>query len=144
MTTSSRVKALLELTETDQNTFAAAFGMTTPQAMSNKLRRDSWSARDLAKAAALCGAKLAFILPDGSQLILAPDEECPLHRKTPRAEEDKPPGAGRFACIRLQQNSSLSQHSAQYKLCSHEKVSVHAGFQAKTYNVYSNSYPDPE
>ena len=49
MTTSSRVKALLELTETDQNTFAAAFGMTTPQAMSNKLRRDSWSARDLAK-----------------------------------------------------------------------------------------------
>lgn len=48
MTTSSRVKALLELTETDQNTFAAAFGMTTPQAMSNKLRRDSWSARDLA------------------------------------------------------------------------------------------------
>lgn len=75
MTTSSRVKALLELTETDQNTFAAAFGMTTPQAMSNKLRRDSWSARDLAKASALCGAKLAFILPDGSQLILAPDEE---------------------------------------------------------------------
>lgn len=75
MTTSSRVKALLELTETDQNTFAAAFGMTTPQAMNNKLRRDSWSARDLAKAAALCGAKLAFILPDGSQLILAPGEE---------------------------------------------------------------------
>ena len=75
MTTSSRVKALLELTETAQNNFAAAFGMTTPQAMNNKLRRDSWSARDLAKAAALCGAKLAFILPDGSQLILAPDEE---------------------------------------------------------------------
>lgn len=50
MTTSSRVKALLELTSTDQSTFAAAFGMTTPQAMSNKLRRDSWSAKDLAKA----------------------------------------------------------------------------------------------
>ena len=111
MTTSSRVKALLELTETDQNTFAAAFGMTTPQAMSNKLRRDSWSARDLAKAAALCGAKLAFILPDGS---------------------------GHFTCIRLQQNSSWLQHSVQYKLCSHEKVSVHAGFQVKTYNVYSS------
>ena len=74
MTTSSRVKALLELTSTDQSTFAAAFGMTTPQAMSNKLRRDSWSAKDLAKAA-LCGARLAFILPDGSQLILAPDEK---------------------------------------------------------------------
>ena len=75
MTTSSRVKALLEMTSTDQNAFAAAFGMTTPQAMSNKLRRDSWSAKDLAKAAALCGARLAFIRPDGSQLILAPDEK---------------------------------------------------------------------
>lgn len=74
MTTSSRVKALLELTETDQGSFAAAFGMTTPQAMNNKLRRDSWSAKDLAKAAAICGAKLAFVLPDGSQLIIAPDE----------------------------------------------------------------------
>ena len=75
MTTSSRVKALLELTETEQGSFAAAFGMTTPQAMNNKLRRDSWSAKDLAKAAEICGAKLAFVLPDGSQLILAPDEE---------------------------------------------------------------------
>lgn len=74
MTASSRVKALLELTETDQTTFAAAFGMTTPQAMNNKLRRNSWSAKDLAKAAAICGAKLAFVLPDGSQLIIAPDE----------------------------------------------------------------------
>ena len=81
MTTSSRVKALLEQTETDHSTFAAACGMTTPQAMSNKLRRDSWSAKDLAKAAALCGARLAFILPDGSQLIISPAEECPLHSK---------------------------------------------------------------
>ena len=75
MSTSSRVKALLELTETDQRDFAAAFGMTTPQAMNNKMRRDSWSAKDLAKAAALCGAKLAFILPDGSQLVLSPDDK---------------------------------------------------------------------
>ena len=73
MTTSSRVKALLELTETDQGDFAAAFGMTTPQAMNNKMRRDSWSAKDLARAATLCDAKLAFILPDGSQLVIAPD-----------------------------------------------------------------------
>lgn len=74
MTTSSRVKALLELTETSQGDLAAAFGMTTPQAMNNKMRRDSWSAKDLAKAAAVCGAQLAFLLPDGSQLIIAPEE----------------------------------------------------------------------
>ena len=75
MDTSSRVKALLELTGKNQTDLAAAFGMTTPQAMNNKMRRDSWSAKDLAKAAQICGAKLAFILPDGSQLIISPDEE---------------------------------------------------------------------
>ena len=75
MTTSSRVKALLELTGVEQTDFSVAFGMTTPQAMNNKLRRDSWSARDLAKAAQICGAKLAFILPDSSQLIISPDED---------------------------------------------------------------------
>ena len=75
MTTSSRIKALLELTNTEQTAFAAAFGMTTPQAMNNKLRRDSWSAKDLAKAATICGAQLAFLLPDGSRLILSPEEE---------------------------------------------------------------------
>ena len=58
MDTSSRVKALLELTGKNQTDLAAAFGMTTPQAMNNKMRRDSWSAKDLAKAAAICGAKL--------------------------------------------------------------------------------------
>lgn len=75
MNTSSRIKALLELTGKDQTGLAAAFGMTTPQAMNNKLRRGSWSAKDLAKAAEICGAKLAFVLPDGSQLILAPDKD---------------------------------------------------------------------
>lgn len=75
MTVSSRVKALLEMAEKDQTALAQLFGMTTPQAMGNKMRRDSWSAKDLIKAADFCGAKLAFILPDGSQLILQPDEE---------------------------------------------------------------------
>lgn len=86
MTTSSRVKALLELTETDQNTFAAAFGMTTPQAMNNKLRRDSWSAKDLARAAAICGAKLAFILPDGSQPSLHPKNNSYTRKSPPQRE----------------------------------------------------------
>lgn len=76
MTVSSRVKALAEMAEVSQTDFAAAFGMTTPQALANKMRRDSWSAKDLTKAAALCGAKLAFILPDGSQLII-PETDAP-------------------------------------------------------------------
>ena len=82
MTTSSRVKALLELTSTDQSTFAAAFGMTTPQAMSNKLRRDSWSAKDLAKAAALCGARLPPSAAQGwrSSSRMAPSLSSPRTR----------------------------------------------------------------
>lgn len=74
MTTSSRIKALLELTGKSQTSLAGAFGMTTPQAMGNKMRRESWSAKDLIKVADFCGAKIAFILPDGSQIILAPDK----------------------------------------------------------------------
>ena len=75
MTTSSRVKALLELTETDQNTFAAAFGMTTPQAMSNKLRRDSVVGQRPRQGRRPLRRKAGVHPPDGSQLILAPDEE---------------------------------------------------------------------
>lgn len=74
MSISSRIKALLELAGKSQTDLAGVFGMTTPQAMGNKMRRESWSAKDLIKASEFCGAKLAFILPDGSQIILAPDK----------------------------------------------------------------------
>ena len=94
MTTSSRVKALLELTSTDQSTFAAAFGMTTPQAMSNKLRRDSWSAKDLAKAAEICGARLAFILPDGSSLSSRPTKNDRYTAKRPAPKRTNLPARG--------------------------------------------------
>ena len=41
--------------------------------MSNKFARNSWFATDLIKVANFCGCKLAFILPDGQQIIIEDD-----------------------------------------------------------------------
>ena len=53
---------------------AASFGMSK-QTMGNKMNRGSWSANDLAKAAEFCGCKLAFIMPDGQQIIIDVEEK---------------------------------------------------------------------
>lgn len=74
MTASRQVKALLELSEKKQIDLARDFGLSTPQAMNNKMRRDHWSLDELAKVADVCGAKLAFVLPDGSQIVLNSDK----------------------------------------------------------------------
>ena len=52
-----------------QNDLAAAFDMSK-QTMSNKMARESWSASDLVKVAEVCGCKVAFVMPDGQQLVL--------------------------------------------------------------------------
>ena len=41
----------------------------------NKSMRDSWSSKDLVKAAKLMGCKLAFIFPDGQQIFIDTDTE---------------------------------------------------------------------
>lgn len=41
------------------------------------------------------------------------------------------------------QKSRQLQQKGAYKLCRHEKVSVHAGFWAEHTETYSNFYPDP-
>lgn len=74
MTASRQIKALLDLTEKKQLDLAREFGLSTPQAMNNKLRRDHWSLEEIAKIADTCGAKLAFVLPDGSHIVLTPDK----------------------------------------------------------------------
>lgn len=71
---SEKVKALLALSGKKQTELAEAFGMSK-QTMSNKMARGSWSAEDLAKAAEFCGCSLAFILPDGQQMVLKHDEK---------------------------------------------------------------------
>ncbi len=69
MSTSDKVKALLALSGKRQIDLAAYFGMTK-QTMSNKMARDSWSARDLVRVAEFAGCKIGFLLPDGQHIFL--------------------------------------------------------------------------
>lgn len=69
MSATEKVKALLALSGKKQVELAKEFDMS-PQTMSNKMARGSWSAADLAKVAAFCGCELAFVLPDGQKIII--------------------------------------------------------------------------
>ena len=81
MTISETVKGLLAMSGKRQNDLANHFGMSK-QTMSNKFARNSWFGSDLVKAAELCGSKLAFILPNGQQIII----------ENGGAEKDNTPG----------------------------------------------------
>lgn len=74
MSMSDNVKGLLALRRKKQIQLAESFGMSK-QTMGNKMARNSWSGNDLAKVASFCGCKLAFLLPDGQQIILHPEDE---------------------------------------------------------------------
>lgn len=73
MTVSSKVKSVLALCDKRQIELAEHFGMTK-QVMNNKMNRDSWSGKDLAKVAEFVGGRLAFILPNGQQIIIDCEE----------------------------------------------------------------------
>ncbi len=69
MGVSDSVKALLALNNIKQNQLADTFDMSK-QAMSNKFAKNSWFAKDLIKVADMCDCKVAFIMPDGQQIII--------------------------------------------------------------------------
>ena len=69
MSISDKVKGLLALSGKRQIDLAADFGVSK-QSMSNKIARNSWFASDLIKVADFCGCKLAFVMPDGQQIII--------------------------------------------------------------------------
>ena len=73
MSASNKIKAVLKLCNKKQLDLAEHFGMTT-QTMSNKMARGSWSATDLVRVAEFTGCKIAFILPDGQQIVLDDEE----------------------------------------------------------------------
>ena len=73
MSVSKKIKAILQLCDKRQLDLAEHFGMST-QTMSNKMARGSWSATDLVKVAEFTGCKVAFILPDGQQIVLDDEE----------------------------------------------------------------------
>ncbi len=66
---------ILSMTGKKQADLAEVLGMSSKQAMSNKVRMNRWSADDLIKAAELCGGKVAIIMPDGQTIQLRNDED---------------------------------------------------------------------
>lgn len=70
MTTSKAIKALLAINGKKQSDLMELLQMSSKQSLSNKFTNERWSADDLAKIAESCGCKLAFILPDGQQIII--------------------------------------------------------------------------
>lgn len=74
MSVSDKVKAVLSLSGKKQMELAECFGMSK-QVMSNKMARDSWSAKDLARVADFTGCKIGFILPDGQHILVDADPE---------------------------------------------------------------------
>lgn len=74
MSISSKVKALISMQEKKQVDLMPVLEMSSKQSLSNKFSNGRWSADDLARVAEFCGCKLAFILPDGQQIVIEPEK----------------------------------------------------------------------
>ena len=70
----TRIKALLALTGRTHRELADGLGIS-PQALSNKFQKDSFSASDLVSMAEYFGCKLNFEFADGSKIVLVADSE---------------------------------------------------------------------
>ena len=75
MSISAKVKALLSMREKKQLDLLPVLNMSSKQSLSNKFANGRWSADDLARVAEYCGCKLAFIIPDGQQITIDPEDE---------------------------------------------------------------------
>ncbi len=70
VSTSATIRALLALTGMKQQDLLKILSMSSVQSLSNKVRGGRWSAVDLCRIAEATGCKVAFILPDGQQLVI--------------------------------------------------------------------------
>ena len=71
MSISNSVRALLKLCGKRQSDLVGALEMNSVQSLNNKFYNERWSAADLVAVADACGAKLAFILPDGERVLIS-------------------------------------------------------------------------
>ena len=81
MALSDTVRMAMAKKGMSQKDLAEEWG-STRQAINNKFGRDSWSGDDLMKVARITGGKLAFVYPDGQQLLFLAVEPA-----VPKAEE---------------------------------------------------------
>ncbi len=70
MSVSKNVKALLAISEKKQADLMEPLNMGSKQSLSNKFSNERWTANDLIAVAQFCGSKLAFVLPNGQQIII--------------------------------------------------------------------------
>ena len=70
MSISANIKALLALSGLKQSDLLQPLNMSSRQSLSNKFTNERWSAQDLVDISHLCGCKLAFIMPNGQQIIV--------------------------------------------------------------------------
>lgn len=70
MSISANIKALLALSGLKQSDLLQPLSMSSRQSLSNKFTNERWSAQDLVDISQLCGCKLAFIMPNGQQIIV--------------------------------------------------------------------------
>lgn len=75
MAISKRIKALLLETDMKQSDLMGVLDMSSKQSLSNKFTNERWSADDLVNIADFCGCKLAFVLPDGKQIVIDNDTD---------------------------------------------------------------------
>ena len=68
---SASIKALLNLRGLKQADLMEVLKVGSKQALSNKFVGGRWSAADLVAVADACGAKLAFVLPDGERVLIS-------------------------------------------------------------------------
>ena len=75
MSLSDSVRMALKKARKNQTDLIRIWG-NSKSAMSNKFRLERWSGNDLIRVAKFTGSKLAFIYPDGQQILIeAPETE---------------------------------------------------------------------
>jgi hypothetical protein len=76
MSISNKVKALLSLNGKKQSDLMSVLKVSSQQSLSNKFTGERWFASDLVTIADFCGCKLAFVLPDGQQIVINDSREA--------------------------------------------------------------------
>ena len=83
MNVSEAVRCALKKAKLSQTALGARWD-TTPQVINNKMRLKRWTGEELAQVAEYTGGKLAFIYPDGEQILIeSPAEDSAEEGKEP-------------------------------------------------------------
>ena len=93
MSVSDNVRMALDKAGISQVEMASLWGKS-PQALYNKLNLERWSAADLVRVAEITGGRLAFIYPDGQEILIGTGEaarsDIPVEPAKPEKKKAAP------------------------------------------------------